>query len=417
MYRILVVDDEPLVGLGITTLLNHMEGVTVCDMASNGKEALEKIREHSPQIVITDIKMPIMDGLELIRECKTRYGHNLAFIVLTSYEEFALIREAISYQVVDYLLKVGLTGEDLTAAVTRAMEQLKAYNTFHYAQSNPYLQERFYLNLLNRQIPETMIERQAGELNIDLGFKYFSAAYGILYKEVSATGGLDQKQLDNLYFSSLRMLENILKQYVDVKMLSLGSSCFVILFLIREEDRQAANQTMMEGLADAADLLESYFSINVRMAIGSMVESALKLHESYQEARDIFDESSTEPVVCYRDHLEKVKKDDRIQFYDAIRRYIDDHITEHISVKSVAETFFITPNYLSASFKSHFGIPFVEYVNRQKIEKAKEILLTSNLKIYEVATQLGFDNIYYFSKVFRRMEGMSPREFIASKLR
>jgi len=416
MYRVLVVDDEPLVGLGITTLLNHMEGITVCDMAANGKEALEKIKTYSPHIVITDIKMPIMDGLQLISECQKRYGHNLAFIVLTSYEEFSLIREAISYQVVDYLVKIGLTEEELSGSVNKAIDRLKAYNSFQYADNNVYLKERFYLNLLNQQVPEAMIDKQAEELNINLNYPYFSVAYGTMYKENQAESPLDKKQLDNLYFSSFHMMENILKQYVEVKMISLGSACFVIIFLIDGSDLPASNRNIQDGISDAVELLSSYFSIRTRLAVGSIVKSALQLKISYQEAQRIFDESGTTQILYYRDYLEQIKNDDKKQFYDSVLAYIDNHITEQISLKSVAETFYISPNYLSASFKSYFGVTFVEYVSRKKIEKAKEILLSSNLKIYEVAAGLGFENTYYFSKVFRKVEGMSPREFISSKL-
>lgn len=416
MYRILVVDDEPLVVLGVTTLLGKMPGAVVCDTASNGKEALEKIKRHSPHIVITDIKMPIMDGLELIGECKKRYGHNLAFIVLTSYEEFSLIREAISYQVVDYMVKIGLNQDELVASVNKAIERLKAYHAFHYAKDNPYLQDRFYLNLLNQQLPETSIARQARELDIDLDCRYFAAAYGSLTRENAGENRLDKDKLDNLYFACIRMMENILKQYARTKIISLDSSWFVILFMMDEENTAGASENIQEGLADMVELLESYFSVKAGVGVGSVVESASALHLSYQEARMVQKEGGPGQIIHYREYLEQIKNRDKTQFYHSILAYIDQHIREPISVKHVAEAFAISPNYLSSSFKSHFGVSFVEYVNRKKIEKAKETLLSSNLKIYEVAEQLGFENTYYFSKVFRKIEGMSPREFIAAKL-
>ena len=79
MYKLLIVDDEPLVQVGIKSMLNWAElNIEVTGTAVNGQAALKLIEEQSPDIVITDIKMPVMSGLELIRICRERYGHRLS---------------------------------------------------------------------------------------------------------------------------------------------------------------------------------------------------------------------------------------------------------------------------------------------------------------------------------------------------
>lgn len=98
MIRLLIVDDEPLVQIGIKSMLDWAElGIEICGTASNGRDALNLIEKLSPHIIITDLKMPIMDGLELMKECQKKYGRLPLFIVLTSYEEFHLAREALSF--------------------------------------------------------------------------------------------------------------------------------------------------------------------------------------------------------------------------------------------------------------------------------------------------------------------------------
>ena len=111
MYKILIVDDEPLVQVGIKSMLNCQSlGLEICGVAANGEAALEIIESDSPDIVICDIKMPIMSGLELIKICCERYGFRKpVFIFLTSYEEFAMAKEALTYQASDYLIKLELT--------------------------------------------------------------------------------------------------------------------------------------------------------------------------------------------------------------------------------------------------------------------------------------------------------------------
>ena len=106
MYQLLIVDDEPLVQAGIRSMLNWNElNIEICGTAMNGQAALRIIEEKSPEIVITDIKMPVMTGRELAKTCRERYGDNCPyFIILTSYEDFQMARDALSYQVSDYLV-------------------------------------------------------------------------------------------------------------------------------------------------------------------------------------------------------------------------------------------------------------------------------------------------------------------------
>ena len=98
MYQLLIVDDEPLVQAGIRSMLNWAEqDIEICGTAMNGQAALKIIEVKSPDIIITDIKMPVMSGLELIKICRERYGQTRPhFIILTSYEDFHMAKEALT---------------------------------------------------------------------------------------------------------------------------------------------------------------------------------------------------------------------------------------------------------------------------------------------------------------------------------
>ena len=126
MYQLLIVDDEPLVQAGIRSMLNWNEmNIEICGTAMNGQAAWKLIEEKSPDIVITDIKMPVMSGLELAKVCRERYGENCPyFIILTSYEDFQMARDALSYQVSDYLVKLELTPEILKNTIDRVLSQI-----------------------------------------------------------------------------------------------------------------------------------------------------------------------------------------------------------------------------------------------------------------------------------------------------
>ena len=126
MYKLLIVDDEPLVQVGIKSMLNWNElNIEVAGTAVNGQIALKMIEELNPDIVITDIKMPVMGGLELVRACRETYGGERPwFIILTSYEDFHMVKEAITCQVMDYLVKLELTPDSLREAIGRVLKRI-----------------------------------------------------------------------------------------------------------------------------------------------------------------------------------------------------------------------------------------------------------------------------------------------------
>jgi len=94
-----------------------------------------------------------------------------------------------------------------------------------------------------------------------------------------------------------------------------------------------------------------------------------------------------------------------------IKAYLNGNLDKRITLNQTASTFGFNPNYLSQLFAKHVGCSFIDYLNSQKIKQAKTLLLDSDLKIYEISEQLGFDSAFYFSKVFKKYTGLSPREY------
>ena len=111
--RILLADDEAILRLDLREMLADA-GHEIVGEAANGQEAVKLAAELKPDFIIMDVKMPIMDGMQLIEKCQSQ-EHPPLFILLTSYEEFALVKQAISYQVLDYLVKLELTEDVLNA--------------------------------------------------------------------------------------------------------------------------------------------------------------------------------------------------------------------------------------------------------------------------------------------------------------
>lgn len=123
MYRVMLVDDEPLILAGIASMLDWEQyGCRIAGKATNGQQALEKLEELCPDIIITDIKMPAMDGIEFLRKARENKCR-AQFILLTNLEEFSLAREAVRLGALDYLVKLELDEEKLADTLKKAVEK------------------------------------------------------------------------------------------------------------------------------------------------------------------------------------------------------------------------------------------------------------------------------------------------------
>ena len=119
MYSILIVDDEPIVKIALRSILPWEEhGFSICGTASNGLEALPLIEQHHPDVIITDLKMPGMDGLELIRTLKEKNCPG-EILVLSNYEDFDSVRSALLLGAADYLLKIKIQPDTLLACLNK----------------------------------------------------------------------------------------------------------------------------------------------------------------------------------------------------------------------------------------------------------------------------------------------------------
>lgn len=534
MLKLLIADDEPLVQVGIKSMLNWAElGIEVCATAMNGKQALDLIGAHSPDIVITDIKMPIMNGLELARESRERYGRLPVFLVLTSYEEFELVRQAIKNQVLDYLIKLELNQDSLREAMKKAITQVLEYKQSHSQQSpSPpptgyqVLYDKFIMGLLHNLFEDQeQFCLQAKDLKLDFSYD----TYIVCHCSIRGLGAgfQEQEKLLGLYVNTLQMVREIAPKYLPCHITSLDLKNFCIIFYYNGKDLLDYRKAVLTALTQTFTMLYNYFSVSVSACVGRPCASPFFIAESYQDARQLQNYTTKEqPVVFYddlsreaaanttfnislfkeslkksfeefdtetlfstitdimelfsdhpgrsmqamdaacnilylalsflpngedtlkavfadyndgcrsiykltgtsqilswltrfRDGLCQVLKNQKInyktQLVNQVKDYVDSHITEKLSLNETAALFGISPNYLSLLFKRNSETGFTEYVTQRKITKAKAMMADGDLKIYEIADHLGFENAFYFSKVFKKAEGISPREYMQNR--
>ncbi len=529
MYKLLIVDDEPLVQVGIKSMLNWAElDIKVIGTAVNGQAALKMIYEQSPDIVITDVKMPVMSGLELIRKCREQFGHEYPyFIILTSYEDFHMVKEAITYQVTDYLVKMELTPPSLTEAVQRVLKRIQeSTNRTPPAETivHPFY-DKFFIRLINNLFEsEEQFSLQSQDLNLDFHYSGYVCCYGEMTGN-QADSLPKEKQL-SLFSTSMQMLKELAGKYRPCFCLSLDTRHFTLIFCYEagQSDNLPYGAELKEILANISETLTKYYNVSFRCGIGSLVDTPLSICDSYQcsrqaslsaesqcpivffeecikadshhnsfnmslfrqdltkafeeydadvlnrtldnlcelflahpdhfvqamdgacnilylsisllqdgEAivsdffrdnpdgyRSIYKQATVEQIVNWLSsfkrqlcHLfESHHKDYKNHIVANVKKYINAHIKERLSLNEVAAVFGISPNYLSQLFGKHSEMGFSEYINTCKVSESKRLLAEGNLKVYEVAEMLGFESAFYFSKVFKKVEGVSPTEYL-----
>ena len=531
MIKLLIADDEPLVLIGIKSMVPWADfGIEICGTAMNGQTALAMIREYSPELVITDIKMPIMDGLELARTCREEMGSLPLFLILTSYEEFPLIKEALSYQVADYLIKLELDEETLSASIRRALErleELKASKAYKQTTGRPMLQsyqDKFFMRLLHNLFDSReQFEIQAKDLRLDFSDTCYLASHGEIHSGIVRQMDLAKEM--NLYSSSLQMIQEILGKHVPCHVISLDKIHFAVIYHFPTAAQMELGR-IREAWENTRSMVYNHFNLWPSVGTGNLVDDPLKISGSYQKRRQAFNLANRQaPIVFFsrsdkgacrdafnitvfknaltrafeefdtdvlyntlaeiselfltypqhflqamdgacnilylslsllpdgeetlqevfaaypegyrslykqknvvqiaqwlctlRDGLCHVLKNKHKTYKDhvvsSVQKYIGSHLEDRLTLNDVAAVFGLSPNYLSALFKKNCGIGFSEYITQKKITLAKSLLLEQGMKVYEVADCLGFESAFYFSKVFKKVEGMSPRDFIQSR--
>ncbi len=530
MYQLLIVDDEPLVQAGIRSMLNWNEmNIEICGTAMNGQAALKIIEEKSTDIVITDIKMPVMNGLELAKTCRERYGENCPyFIILTSYEDFQMARDALSYQVSDYLVKLELTPEVLKKAIDKVLAQISQSRKKQISAINIHpFYDKFLISLLHDLFEsEEQFLLQSRDLNLNFDYGAYVCCYGEILSPQADQ--LSAEQQISLFTTSLQMIRELGGKYLPLYALSLDLRHFALIFCFTDPtDTEDYAVSLTEILQNISGTLQNYYNVTLRCGIGLPVQTPGTICDSYQYARQIFQNTedhasivvfdtdhsresarnsfnislfkndltrafeeydpdilkNTIQSLCdlFRDHpghyvqaldaagnilylsisllqdgesivsgffaedpdgyrslykqsnvehvlqwllsfcdklcelFQNRRKDYKNHIVTNVRKYINEHVNERLSLNEVAAVFGISPNYLSQLFSKYNDTGFSEYINICKITEAKRLLEEENMKVYEAAEALGFESAFYFSKVFKRVEGVSPTEYVNNK--
>ncbi|GGG04168.1 response regulator [Paenibacillus abyssi] len=503
MIRVVIVDDEPFIRFGIKASIDwKKEGLLVTGEFANGAEALEFLQSEPAEILITDIKMPVMDGLQLIRQALAVYPH-LKIILVSSHNDFVYVREGLKLGVVDYILKHTLEPEELLQVVRNCRELIveeeqlqerlqSARDVELLRKRKLYEQElkRFLIDktdtLFKDHIPG-WIEHTYTAVYVTLNrVRAIEEMYGFLHKSIVLEQFMDEfyKRFplcialstaeSELFFliptgelevEQLSTIRSKLEQETGASATfgyecGAGSgaikACFNRskeacwrgffegegVFPYKQEQPWTSEGAHLPGIVQASPYLndEQLDEMIERWKAGwifggaspavlkeqanrvlsnlfkhyvdpyLLVESFDRLvkSESLDELCVLLKEQIAELQKQTAEHTDAQPSDNPV---DKALEYIRLHYAESLTLQQVADVVHVSKNYFSILFKKTTGHNFIDYVIQLRVQKAKELLADTALKIYEVAEQSGFNDVKYFSKLFKKISGLSPVDY------
>lgn len=353
--NVVIADDERISREGLRDLVDWKSlGMAVVFCAPNGQEALDYIESNPVDLLITDIRMPKMDGLELLRRLSARPGAPSA-LILSGFNDFSYAQRAIKYGVLDYLLKPIRPAVLLEAL--KKVAQKRSMETG--AEPGPEQYARFQAE--DRAAAAAITEELANAVCV----ADTAAA-------LARCGALQQLFMQKGYAGSLfrKYAFRGIYQCVDAAEAALGAG--IPYF----DDMQPMEQ--LSAAKDYAALLEQ-----LRQCVGLLC-ACVEEAQAGQKKR-----LASEVIVMIR------------------YRYGD----ADLSVASVAGELGITPNYLSSLFKKQTGKNFTEYLEEFRMDKARKLLGDVRYKVYEVATLCGYADAKHFARVFKANFNMTPNDF------
>ncbi len=287
MYKVLIIDDESIIRKGIKNIVNwKLLGCEVCSDASDGIEGIELIKRYMPDIIITDIRMPGLDGISMIKQAKSIIP-NSKIIILTGYRDFDYVHDAIKCGAFDFLLKPTKIDE-LTAVLTKAVNEINEQKIRRFEvdkfkllfeQSIPVLREKLLYDIIyGVNTNEDEISDKIKLFNIDIR----NFVLVIMENDFDEKSSSTQYDKHLCQFGIVNSFEEIFAEKYEVISIMLNSSR--VGFIIQNAEKTLVNiLEVSEKCGYLQEVINNGFGFTVTIAVSSSGVSAMELSDKYKE--------------------------------------------------------------------------------------------------------------------------------------
>jgi two-component system response regulator YesN len=515
MYKVILVDDEKQIIEGLTAIINWQKyNCMVVGAAYNGKMGIEQALLLKPDIIVTDIRMPHIEGIEMVAKIQENQP-NIKFIILSGFSEFNYAKKGMELGVKHYVLKpveeieleasielvvselntekkqrakleeykelsssgkllqqehlmrdllnTNKENEDILEALEdhgivldypyvtcmiAKMENIKLKprtNTFTIYHSKDYTLISFRYS--HREYAVMMVHAWKGGLNFHEAIRAIQSslsdtlnssvilAIGSTYSSLRHIGQSFEEARRAIGYMMLGKKEDILffdqLQYSD-SMINLPQEMLQKLdSAVEQMNTEACSSTIeqiLNSLKDSEQLRQIDLRIqclNLYLITASKMTPMQVQQLNYLVGENIMSLEVKTTIwtlnMCkdwmntlFQSIIELKKQhqpNTNRNVVDEVKAYLDNNFAENLTLFSIAERFYISPNYLSQLFRKKTGDTFLGYLTKVRVEKAKYLLLHEEAKIYEICNQIGYEDPKYFRKVFEKIVGIKPSEY------
>lgn len=390
MFQLLIADDEPKIRRGLKKLPWDTIDLSVVGEAEDGIDALEQVKALEPDILLVDINMPKLNGLELIRKLREEDA-GIQIIIISGYDEFDYAREAIALGVFDYVLKP-VNRKELLKTVKKATEGLdrdrKKERWIHWAKrqvtdDRDHLLSVFFDKWMKGSLNDYEVQQNLMVYGIQI-----EDVNGYLFIHIRELPGHIQKGIDGelLTFCVLNIGREVTQGEFISHIIHATGPYYLIFFEDYDEERI---QSIQEEIAIE---LETYLDVSVGMESGRICETTESFPEFFDaRMRQWQQEKQMNPIIV-------LAKD-----------YVDHHYQEiDLNLTTLSEHLKVSSSYLSRLLKQDLGMGFSDYLTYVRIQRAMALMQDPTKKIYEVADEVGYATQHYFSAAFKKVTGWSP---------
>ena len=420
MYKVLLVDDEYMITEGLKRLIPFEKwDMEVVATANHADDALDYVREHPVDIVISDVNMPDKTGLEMIQEMKDLLP-DAYYILLSGYQEFDYVKKAMNLSVVDYLVKpvdkVEL-GHLLEKIVTQLREKVQEPEIL-----SQQLDEEAFLTHLTQK--ENWWIGLSKEKQGDFVIPYY--VLGQDWQIVLADQefeGLLVMPFEVPYQINFEKWKRDVEKTLFYGSVNLDQS--ESLFSYYEPIYRVIIQGNLQQIIDELTLLEKIVLENTpRVSITKQLFTQFVMDVfhlfDHLKADDMTDIVKNIHAITTFEDLVAYTKETLTSFFGQYRmnenvvsvlEVIGRDYQKELSLKDISKDLFINPVYLGQLIKKETNSTFAELLNKQRIKAAQQLLLSTNDSIEDICYTVGYSNVGYFYKVFRKLCGKSPKAY------
>ncbi|MBN7573607.1 DNA-binding response regulator [Clostridium sp. 2-1] len=400
MWKLVIADDEPKIRRGIENILNWSEfGIEIVGQAEDGEIALEIIKENRPDIILLDINMPFLNGLDLLQKLK-EIGNSGIVIIISGYDDFSYAQKALQYNVFDYILKpVSKKNieEIIIKATNKLIEKGKENNYLEWvkrqlAENKEVLQKTFFSEWFNNKLSDEQVLKEMSFFDIEFGRNIGIMVIKIVEK-LNVEVSVRNWSVELLEFAIANILNDGFKD-LELKYIFNDDKKNIILV--------SKINDMGWWISIAKEMqkeIYKYLKCNVLIEQASVFNDVFKIKDEYMKIMNNVNE----------------KKKCSSMVLLAIKYIEDNYYSNELSINYISNKLEVTSSYLSKLLKKETGLSFIDYLTKIRIKKAMYIMEDPAVKIYDVAELVGYSNQHYFCRAFKKVVGVSPTEYKRGK--